>query len=78
MEIVTGEQQPLLTPATQDPENALTVKHDEVLLDFEDGDHGNPKEWTTQYKWCIVLLLASMAFTVYFTSPSPPLKIIER
>jgi hypothetical protein len=65
MEIVANEQQPLLAPTTQDPENALIPKHDEVLLDFEDGDHDNPREWTGRYKWCIVLLLASMAFTVY-------------
>jgi hypothetical protein len=65
MNIVAEEQQPLLSPTTQDPEYGLNVKQIEVLLDFEEGDDGNPKEWTARYKWCIVLLLAFMAFAVY-------------
>jgi hypothetical protein len=67
MEVVANEQQPLLAPTTQDHEHALIPEHDEVLLDFENGDNDNPKEWTVGFKWCIVLLLASMAFTVYIT-----------
>ncbi|KAF2681977.1 MFS general substrate transporter [Lentithecium fluviatile CBS 122367] len=67
MNIVADEQQPLLTPNSEDAEYGLFVKQDEVILDFEDGDPENPREWTARFKWCIVLLLASMAFTVTFT-----------
>jgi len=73
MNIVVDEQQPLLTPTAPDPEHGLTAKQDEVLLDFEIGDDENPKEWTARYKWFIVLLLASMAFTVYVTARFPNL-----
>lgn len=36
------------------------------IVDFDpNGDSDNPIEWTKSYRWCIVLLLAFMAFTVY-------------
>lgn len=58
------EQQPLLSPTSQDPEYGLSVKQTEVLLDFEVGDVDDPRQWTSKFKWCIVLLLACMAFNV--------------
>jgi hypothetical protein len=70
MNIVADEQQPLLTCSTlQDPDNASSVKRNEVLLDFEDGDDENPVEWTVKFKWFIVLLLATLSFTVYYPTP---------
>ena len=56
------EQQPLLRPVVEDTE--ADGKHDEVILDFEEGDPENPKEWDAKFKWFIVFLLAFMAFTV--------------
>ncbi|KAH7392847.1 MFS multidrug transporter-like protein [Pyrenochaeta sp. MPI-SDFR-AT-0127] len=63
----TDEEQPLLR-VTYEAENAEnTVKHDEVILDFEPFDPANPRNWKSSFKWFIVLLLALMAFTVTFT-----------
>jgi hypothetical protein len=60
----TAEEQPLLGTAVQDPEESS--KHTDVILDFNpEGDDDNPREWRPAFKWTIVLLLASMAFTVY-------------
>ena len=56
------EQQPLLRPVVEDAE--ADGKHDEVILDFEEGDPENPKKWDAKFKWFIVFLLAFMAFTV--------------
>ena len=56
------EQQPLLRRVVEDAE--ADGKHDEVILDFEEGDPENPKEWDAKFKWFIVFLLAFMAFTV--------------
>jgi len=56
------EQQPLLRPVVEDA--GADGKHDEVILDFEEGDPENPKEWDAKFKWFIVFLLAFMAFTV--------------
>ena len=75
MNILPDEQQPLLTPTTEDAEHGLIATQNAGPLDFEDGDPENPKEWTAQYKWCIVLLLASISFTVYVTpAPWPSIK----
>jgi hypothetical protein len=57
------EQQPLLRPIVEGVEGDST--HNEIILDFEAGDPENPREWAAPYHWSIVLLLASMAFTVY-------------
>jgi hypothetical protein len=57
---VPDEEQPLLRQITEDD-----TKHDEVILDFEPMDPEDPRNWSPAFKWCIVLLLASMAFTVY-------------
>jgi len=36
------------------------------IVNFDpNGDPENPMEWPTWYKWCVVLLLAFMSFTVY-------------
>lgn len=56
------EEQPLLRPILEDV--VSSGKHDGVILDFEEGDLRNPKEWTAVYKWFIVLVLALQAFTV--------------
>ncbi|KAF2028541.1 MFS general substrate transporter [Setomelanomma holmii] len=55
------EEQPLLRTITEG------VKHDEVILDFEPLDPEDPRNWSEAFKWCVVLLLACMAFTVTFT-----------
>jgi hypothetical protein len=57
---IPDEEQPLLRQITEDD-----TKHDEVILDFEPLDPEDPRNWSDAFKWCIVLLLASMAFTVY-------------
>lgn len=57
---IPDEEQPLLRQITEDH-----TKHDEVILDFEPMDPEDPRNWSPAFKWCIVLLLASMAFTVY-------------
>jgi hypothetical protein len=58
---ITDEEQPLLRQITQED-----AKHagDEVILDFEVADPEDPRNWSEGFKWCIVLLLACMAFTV--------------
>ncbi|KAF2826192.1 MFS general substrate transporter [Ophiobolus disseminans] len=56
------EEQPLLRTVTQD-----SGKHDEVILDFEPLDPEDPRNWSEAFKWFIVALLATMAFTVTFT-----------
>lgn len=58
-----SEATPLLRPTTGDIE-AASLKTD-VALDFDpNGDKDNPQEWPAAFKWAIVLLLASMSFTV--------------
>ena len=57
--VLTDEEQPLLRTLTED-----SIKH-EVVLDFEPLDPEDPRNWSDAFKWCIVLLLACMAFTVY-------------
>jgi hypothetical protein len=56
---IADEEQPLLRQLTQED-----AKHDEVILDFEAADPQDPRNWSEGFKWCIVLLLACMAFTV--------------
>lgn len=60
----TGEEQPLLRPLPEDIETGS--KHcDESIVDFDpNGDSEDPRQWPTPFKWAMVLLLASMAFTV--------------
>jgi hypothetical protein len=56
------EEQPLLAAV---PEALLdATKHTGVILDFEEGDAENPREWPIAYKWAMVSLLAFTAFTV--------------
>ncbi|KAI0838857.1 major facilitator superfamily transporter [Hypoxylon sp. FL0890] len=62
------ETQPLL----QDAHLIYVEREDDTsnkdIVDFDpDGDVENPLEWPRPYKWGIVALLASMAFTVTFT-----------
>lgn len=59
---IADEEQPLLRQCTRDSETS--VKHNEVILDFEPLDPEDPRNWTAGFKWFIVLLLACMAFTV--------------
>jgi len=56
---ITDEEQPLLRTVTED-----STKHAEVILDFEPLDPEDPRNWSETFKWGVVLLLASMAFTV--------------
>lgn len=45
-----------------------TAESEAFLDDFDpQGDHDNPLEWPTPFKWGIVFLLALTAFTVTFT-----------
>ncbi|KAL5117078.1 hypothetical protein ACEQ8H_005037 [Pleosporales sp. CAS-2024a] len=60
--LVADEEQPLLRQITEDD-----AKHHQVILDFEPLDPEDPRNWSHGFKWFIVLLLASMAFTVTFT-----------
>ncbi|KAH7089695.1 major facilitator superfamily domain-containing protein [Paraphoma chrysanthemicola] len=62
---IPDEEQPLLRTITEED----VVKHtgDEVILDFDPFDPEDPRNWSEAFKWCIVLLLACMAFTVTFT-----------
>jgi hypothetical protein len=55
------EEQPLLASV---PETLVGTKHTGVILDFEEGDAENPREWPIAYKWAMVSLLAFTAFTV--------------
>lgn len=59
--MTAAEEQPLLASG---PETLDDAKHTGVILDFEDGDLDNPKEWPVAYKWAMVSLLAFTAFTV--------------
>jgi hypothetical protein len=58
---ITDEEQPLLRQVTRED---AKFAGDEVILDFEVADPEDPRNWREGYKWCIVLLLACMAFTV--------------
>ncbi|ETS74376.1 hypothetical protein PFICI_14242 [Pestalotiopsis fici W106-1] len=65
------ETQPLL-PAEAVPPTTLDAHHDQTsdknLVTFDpQGDEENPLDWPEAYKWCIVGLMAFMAFTVTFT-----------
>jgi hypothetical protein len=60
--VVTDEEQPLLRQITQDRQSDF--KHDEIILDFDALDPEDPRNWSSTFKWFIVLLLACMAFTV--------------
>ncbi len=66
--VMMSEEQPLLAQVSTlcDPEN--NIKQD--ALDFEPGDPEDPTNWSSLFKWFIVLLLACMAFTVY-GGPNP-------
>lgn len=61
--VLTDEEQPLLRIISQDAGNDIV--HDDSTSDFEPLDPENPKNWSSTFKWSIVLLLALMAFTVY-------------
>lgn len=60
--MTAAEEQPLLpaVPGT----TRLGIKHTGVILDFEQGDPEDPREWPIAYKWAMVSLLAFTAFTV--------------
>jgi hypothetical protein len=58
-----------MTAATRDETRPLLperIDRDVVdyELDFKEGDAENPLEWSTSFKWGMVMLLAFMAFTV--------------
>ncbi|KAL1598680.1 hypothetical protein SLS60_007820 [Paraconiothyrium brasiliense] len=59
------EEQPLLASLPETLQDG--VKHTGIILDFEQGDAENPREWPIAYKWAMVSLLAFTAFTVTFT-----------
>ncbi|KAK7432205.1 hypothetical protein QQZ08_001150 [Neonectria magnoliae] len=59
-----AEEQPLLRPTG---EHVEPEEESAVILDFEPNSPENPRNWPNAFKWSIVLLLASMAFTVTFT-----------
>lgn len=63
--IHTDEEQPLLRTISHDVGNS--IKNNDDILAFEPLDPEDPKNWTSTFKWSIVLLLALMAFTVTFT-----------
>lgn len=64
---IIDEEQPLLRVTDPSEDLEYDVKHNEVILDFEPMDPEDPRNWATSFKWFIVLLLALMAFTVYFS-----------
>lgn len=48
------------------PEDDGGFNHQNAVFEFDPkGDPDNPREWSSGFKWAIVLLLACMAFTVY-------------
>lgn len=57
---VADEEQPLLRTLTKD----VGDDEDELELEFEELDLEDPRNWSDGFKWCVVLLLACMAFTV--------------
>ncbi|KAK7183100.1 hypothetical protein DPSP01_005955 [Paraphaeosphaeria sporulosa] len=63
--MTVDEQQPLLASIPETLQDG--IKHTGVILDFEEGDIENPREWPVAYKWAMVSLLAFTAFTVTFT-----------
>ncbi|PVI05754.1 MFS general substrate transporter [Periconia macrospinosa] len=69
MNALADEQQPLLGPILEECEDVISVRHygTTETVEFEIGDPEDPRQWTKGFKWCIVLLLACMAFTVTFT-----------
>ncbi|KAK5175860.1 uncharacterized protein LTR77_001000 [Saxophila tyrrhenica] len=61
------ETEPLLSNQSQ-PKHYFQDDGKHKIVDFDpNGDPENPMEWPAWYRWCIVLLLAFMAFTVTFT-----------
>lgn len=66
------ETTPLLPDAaTAIPEDdrleSTGILNKDIVYFDPNGDPENPMDWTFAYKWCIVALLAGMAFTVTFT-----------
>jgi len=58
---LTDEEQPLLRTLSK---SIVDADEEELEVDFEPLDPEDPRNWRDGYKWCIVLLLACMAFTV--------------
>lgn len=60
------ETRPLLPKDTDGaPIPERDQAHDKNIVTFDpEGDAENPLDWPAPYKWCIVGLLAFMAFTV--------------
>ncbi|KAL2158175.1 hypothetical protein VTH06DRAFT_4743 [Thermothelomyces fergusii] len=81
MAVGTDDTQPLLRSVTNEGHQAYTNPvvpqqeedgtaniADTIIVDFEpSGDAENPLEWPTSFKWVVVGMLASMAFTVTMT-----------
>lgn len=59
----TSEETPLLGSWSGDGQFASHNVDPEPEFDPK-GDKENPREWPSGFKWAIVLLLASMGFTV--------------
>lgn len=74
-----GETEPLLRLCSnelviddpQEEENA----YDDVAFN-SDGDPDNPMNWPNSYRWGVITLLASMAFTVYSLSLNLSIKLL--
>lgn len=66
MNAIADEQQPLLGPILEEPEDVISVRHygTTETVEFEPGDPEDPRQWSKRWKWFIVFLLAFMAFTV--------------
>jgi hypothetical protein len=67
-EAMSDERTPLLSAAAEEvtarPSNGRKRSAD--IIDFDpEGDVSNPQEWSRQFKWGAVALLALMAFTTY-------------
>lgn len=60
------ERQPLLAAEAAARRVEAGERLDIVEFDPH-GDAENPQDWSNRYKWCVVALLAFMAFTVTFT-----------
>lgn len=60
-----AEIEPLLPDTSYLHRETSSSSKDDRILDFESGDPANPINWPRTYKWGIVALLASLAFTTF-------------
>ena len=60
-EDVASEHQPLLDPSHTDGDPR---QRRGSVVSFQEGDSGNPKEWSAKYRWFSVVILCFQAAIV--------------